>query len=334
MTSEKTGLLAFADRTRDWMGEFFLLREAERTARAYTPAQRDRIDVHHVAAEERFRAARRLIDPVCSAVLVREALLGYLRAAAIARAHALDVARADVPAGCEAWDAQGARIPPDPLEPDAAGDVERVRAALAASAPLFFDQMSGRELARTRGALDRAAFAIRGAGRVRSLAYVRGARFGRIAAVIVTLAFVVYRVLEATFWPDLAHGKPVTSSSVMPGSPDGHDLVDGTIGTSFALATNNEESPWIQVDLLRVYRLTAVDVYNRVDGWFDDCLPLVLQTSVDGVTWDDVGRRDTTFIYDPPWIVHVDHKPARFVRVHALRRTYLALSRIAVFGSK
>jgi F5/8 type C domain len=310
--------------------EFFLLRTAERTARAYTSLQRDRVNAHHLAAEQRQRAAGRLVDPVCAAILLREALVGYLRAAAIVRTPAI----LEEPMAVEALAEQLSEVPSDPVASDGGKDTERVRLAIRSSSPLFFDRLERGELERTRWALDRAASALRRAGEVRSIAYVRGARFGRIAAVVAALAFVVFRIVDTTFWPDLAHGKPVMASSVLPGSPDGHDLVEGGIGTSFAIATNVQDAPWIQVDLLAVYKINTVKVYNRVDGWFDDCLPLVLQTSVDGAVWDDVGRRDTTFIYNPPWIVRLDHKPARFIRVHAIRKTYLALSAVSVFGSK
>jgi F5/8 type C domain-containing protein len=312
------------------VGEFFLLRRAERTVRAYTPVQRERVALHHAAGERRRRAARQLVDPLGATVLLREAILAYLHSAAIARgaevageALMADQLAAQIPA-----------VPTDPVEPQPVADTERARAAIRSSDPLYFDLLDRDELERTRSALDRTASALRDAAEARSIEHVLGARFGRIAGVMVIVVFGALRILGAVFWPDLAHGKPVTASSLYPGSPDGHDLVEGDIGTSYAIATNNQDAPWIAVDLLAVYKLNTVKIYNRVDGWFDDCLPVVLETSLDGVRWDEVDRRATTFIYDPPWTVHLDHKHARLIRVRALQKTNLALSRIAVFGSK
>jgi hypothetical protein len=116
--------------------------------------------------------------------------------------------------------------------------------------------------------------------------------------------------------------------------PDGKELVDGTIGTSYGLETNTEDSPNVVIDLLGEYRVDRVEVYNRVDGWFGDCLPLVVELSRDGTTYEEIGRRDTYFGTNPPWLVPANGRGARYVRVRVARHSYLALSEIEVFGKK
>ena len=80
------------------------------------------------------------------------------------------------------------------------------------------------------------------------------------------------------------------------------------------------------------YRIDRVAVYNRVDGWFDDCLPLVVEFSTDGAKYSEVARRDQHFAADPPWSVDGKRELARYVRVRLARRGYLALSEVEVFG--
>ena len=123
-------------------------------------------------------------------------------------------------------------------------------------------------------------------------------------------------------------------SSRKAGPPDGHELVDGDIGTSFGVLTNVEDSPSVVIDLQDRYWIDSVKVHNRVDGWFDDCLPLVVELSQDGVHWDAIGRRDQHFDANPPWVVDGGGRPAHFVRVRVDRKSYLALSEVEVYGKQ
>lgn len=118
-------------------------------------------------------------------------------------------------------------------------------------------------------------------------------------------------------------------SSLFGGKPEA--LVDGDIGTSFGVVTALQENAWLSVDLEAPLRVTEIDVYNRVDGWFDDALPLVVETSIDGARWELLAQRDATFSANPPWRVRLDGKTIRFVRVRSLSKTRLGLSGIAVY---
>lgn len=310
------------------VGEFVSLRRAEATIRSYSAAQQELVALHHAAGDRRLRAARRVGDPLVAALLYREAALSYFRASAAVRSSPDDGAAPHERAQIE--------IPPfaaDPLGPSLADDMARVRAALASSDPTFFDRLDRDELERTRSALGRAVSRLRGSVEARSLVNVLGTRVGRICACMLLFFVIGWRGSRAIFWPDIAAGKPVSASSLKAGVPE--DLVEGNIGTSYALATGTQDSPWIAVDLLHVYRITKVEIYNRVDGWFDDNLPLAVQVSVDGALWTEVSRRTTTFGYSPPWIVRLDHRPARFVRVQGIGRSMaLALSKMRVYGAK
>jgi hypothetical protein len=313
--------------------EFFTQRTAERTVRAYLPGQRTLVRAHFEAADGRVRAARRLTDAPVASMLLREGLRHYLLA--LHWAHS-------APAGGEAPtpDLLSQHLPtlaPDPLRPDVSpSDDERVRGALAATDPLFFDRLPPAEAALTRTALDRATTSLRGRLEPRSLTNVRATRWGRLAALVVCVAYVAIARIHSAAWPrNVALDKPVHASSIRGGrSPDGRELVDGEIGTSWGAATNTDDSPNFVIDLVDTFRIRSIKVYNRVDAAFDDCLPLVLELSTDGANFVEVARRAQHFGADPPWTVPGGDRLARYVRLRVARRGYLALSEVEVFGKK
>lgn len=306
--------------------EFFLLRRSERLVRGYAASQRVAVERHADAAARRLSAGRGIPHCVPAALLLRDAVKHYLFALEAARDASRGEAvldkgdRADLPA-----------LPPDPLRPDAVPtDDARVREALAATSPLYFDRLSDEDAALTRTALDRAASMLHGRVEARSLANVVGTRWGRLGALAVVVAYAAIAVLHSKVWPkNIALGRPVHASSLAGG--DGHELVDGEAG-AVPMRTNTDESPSAAIDLGRGYRIDRVAVYNRVDGWFDDCLPLVVEFSTDGAKYSEVARRDQHFGADPPWSVDGKRELARYVRVRLARRGYLALSEVEVFG--
>jgi hypothetical protein len=309
--------------------EFFTQGRAERTVRAYTPAQHARVRRHVEAGSRRERAGRRTTDPVVGSVLLRAAVTQYLLA--IEAAQAPDAPR-------EASDASASMppLPADPARPRAEPtDDARVRQALAARDELYLDELSLEDVERARWALDRAASLLRRRVEARTIANVRGTRWGRVAAVLVLLGYAALLVVRATLVPkDIALGKPVHPSSRKPNMPDGHELVDGELAPSAGVYTNIEDNPSVVIDLVDSYWIDRIKVYNRLDGWFDDCLPLVVELSTDGKTWEQIARRDEHFGTDPPWIVDGSGRRATQVRLRVTRKTYLALSEVEVFGKK
>jgi hypothetical protein len=312
--------------------EFFTLARAEKTARAYAPPQQARIREYFDAAERRLSAGRRLEQSVPSAALLRDALVCYLLAAEIARdrdARVDSLTNDDLVAAMP-------ELLPDPSRLDTQpSDDARVRAALGATDLLYFDRFSPEDVARVRWALDRAASVLRKRVEVRSVTNIRGARWGRFAALALVLLYAALaRVSAATLPNNLALHKPVTPSSVWYPPPAGQTIVDGDIGQSFGIHTQIEDSANVVIDLLEVYKIKEVRVHNRVDGWFDDGLPFVAELSTDGKTFTEIGRREDHFEGDPPWIVDAHGQLARYVRIRVARKTYLALSEVEVFGKK
>jgi hypothetical protein len=308
----------------DPIAEFFTLRRAERTVRAYVPTQSARVRKHVQAAEKRLRAGRRVTDATAAAVLLREAVLQYLTAMEAARdAAAPEGGAAPLPA-----------LAPDPARRRAdPSDDARVREALASRDPLYFDGLASEDVERARWALDRAASMLRRNVESRTLVAVHGTRWGRLAAVVVLVLWGALALARAKLLPkNIAYNKPVHPSSLAESPPSGRELVDGETGASYGVKTREEDNPNVVIDLEGIYWVDTIKVHNRVEGWFDDCLPLVVELSRDGIKWEEVARRDRHFHANPPWVVVAGGRGARFVRLRVARHSYLALSEVEVYG--
>jgi hypothetical protein len=322
-------MLAAVLQTVQPVREFFGLHAAERVVRAYSPDQRERVRLHFEAAEGRYFGGRRLGPNLPAAALLREAIVDYVLAAAYARDAHADTSAVDICAELPV-------VAPDPTHPESeAATAERLRGAFASDDRLYLDKLAPDELERLRGALERAGAVLRGRVEARSLIKVRRTRWLRVGVAVALFAYVLDQGVHAFFAPvDIAKNKPVMCSSLEPALPDAQGLVDGVVGTSFGVHTKNEESPHVVIDLLDKYRVETVKVHNRADGWFDDCLPLVVEVSVDGQTYSELAKREDHFDADPPWIVDGHFEPARYVRLRLPRKGYIALSEVEVFGKK
>jgi hypothetical protein len=308
--------------------EFFVLRGAERTVAAYSPAEHALVKAHTDSARRRLATGRRTLDDVSAAVLLLDAVRHYLMGARVASGRA--------EAEAETGDLT-ALLPPLPADPERPAalptDDTRVRAALSTADPLAFDRLSPEEAARCRAALERAAVWLAGRVEARSLLNLRATRWGRIAGASVLAIYAVVATIAAIWLPkNVARDKPVHPSSTRHG--DGKELVDGEIDTVPGVMTGVEESPNVTIDLGDPYALDEIRVYNRIDQAFDDCLPLAVELSADGVTFKQVARRDDHFSADPPWVIRLRHDGARAVRLRVMKRGYLALSEVEVYGKK
>jgi hypothetical protein len=141
---------------------------------------------------------------------------------------------------------------------------------------------------------------------------------------------------SVTFEPkNVALHKPVSTSSVHPRSiSPSSGLTDGVKTGAYGAHTDREEASWVQVDLTDVYRIDSVKIYNRGDGWFDDCLPLTLLFSENGTDFVEAETRTASFSQVLPWTFEPKRTRARYVRVGAARGGFVALAEVEVFGKK
>ena len=311
--------------------EFFLLERAESTVSTYAPAQFTQVREHVEAAARRLEAARRVAQAAPASELLKIAVIHLLLARASAREErCAEPSREELLRSLPEFVTAGAG------EARRAEDLERARAALSSSDPLYLDRLPIQEVESTRAGLERLAGFLRHRLEARSLVYLRAARWGRLAACCLLAMYVSYRAVTAAVAPwNIARNKPVTVSTYRINPPDGHELVDGSFPLSYGVQTDREPSPHVDIDLQAVYRIQSIKVYNRGDGWQDEGLPIAVELSIDGNYYYLAGRRETHFDREPPWVVRVGKLPARYVRIRGERAgSYLALSQVEVFGKK
>jgi len=125
-------------------------------------------------------------------------------------------------------------------------------------------------------------------------------------------------------------GVPVTTGQDAAGGCDGRK--DGTYG----FHTNQDASPWWQVDLGEPLPLARAVIYNRCDGNVEDRAGrLTVLLSTDGKTWTEVYRHDGTKFFGytdgRPLTIALKSNKARFVRVQLPERQYLHLDEVEVY---
>jgi hypothetical protein len=145
----------------------------------------------------------------------------------------------------------------------------------------------------------------------------------------VALACVVFLGAHAAQWvepKDLAKGKPWRASSALfQCYPDRLDC--GGTRTSIFFHTQQENEPWVVIDLQAPTSFSSVSVVNRRDAAKERAVPLALEVSDDEKTWRLLARRDEDF---SAWRPRFEATTARYVRLKALRNTYLHLDAVKV----
>lgn len=148
----------------------------------------------------------------------------------------------------------------------------------------------------------------------------------------VTLAFVVVALgiwmgLRAALRPpNFAAGKPWRASTSYAGLDARTQICEGK-QTSLIFHTLDEASPWWEVDLVKPRSISRVSVTNRSDCCADRAVPLAVEVSLDRENWAEVARRNEVFSV---WEAKFSHRPARYVRLRALRKTILHFENVAV----
>jgi FkbM family methyltransferase len=137
---------------------------------------------------------------------------------------------------------------------------------------------------------------------------------------------------------NLALKKPAKQSSVSKWSKpnDASGGVNGIKNGSFGFHTDTEVNPWWQVDLLDVYKLTEIWIYNRVNSRPERSRTLRVLLSLDGRDWKLVYANNHNVIlggiYTEPLIVSLDSIAARYVRLQLAEENFLHLDEVEVYG--
>jgi hypothetical protein len=124
--------------------------------------------------------------------------------------------------------------------------------------------------------------------------------------------------------PDLLAGRPFKPSSEW-AKCDAARARCGGASTRILFHTNEEPKPFVEYDLGRTALLRRVEVTNRRDAGSERAVPLVIQSSVDGQHWSELGRRDYWF---DVWRVDLPKTQARYLKLFVDRRSILHLERV------
>jgi hypothetical protein len=165
----------------------------------------------------------------------------------------------------------------------------------------------------------------------REIKLQRGLRIGALA--LVGAVLLCAAIAAAVAPENVAFGKPVTTSSQKPGSPDPSGVVDGVVDEPLGMLTKNEKRPWVEIDLGEPYNLNEIVVYNRGDGHHRQSTPLKLYLGTEPKQRHGASRRKKPFCAYKPWRIKLDEQVARYVRLSASRKTELGLSEIEVYGT-
>lgn len=137
---------------------------------------------------------------------------------------------------------------------------------------------------------------------------------------------------------NLALNKPAKQSSFSKWSKknDAAGAVNGIKNGSFGFHTDKEINPWWQVDLLGVYKLTQVWVYNRIDALPERSKTLRVLFSLDAKEWQLVYANNHNLIFggidSEPLIISLENIPARYVRLQLAEENYFHLDEVEVYA--
>ncbi|MCU0682267.1 MAG: discoidin domain-containing protein [Polyangiaceae bacterium] len=156
----------------------------------------------------------------------------------------------------------------------------------------------------------------------------RGLRIGITLLVLLVGAYKAYTTaVELRRGKSLALARSVTTSSTWGDLTTAAGAVDG-VRDQLGFHTKDEVDPWVQIDLGEPRSIHEVLVHNRSDCCKERATPLRVEASLDGVTYQPLGRRDTSF---DVWSLTFPKTTTRFVRLKAERRTMLHLNEIGIY---
>lgn len=127
---------------------------------------------------------------------------------------------------------------------------------------------------------------------------------------------------------NVARGKPWTTSSQYPTASCRSPAQKCPESPSFFFHTNDENQPWIEMDLGTIQRISSVKVDNREDCCSERAVPLLLEVSSDGKQWKQLARKNDVFT---TWTAEFASVEARWVRLRLAKKGMLHLAGINIY---
>lgn len=106
---------------------------------------------------------------------------------------------------------------------------------------------------------------------------------------------------------------------------------EGTLGEvkgyDLLFHTQEEENPWVEVDLGKMREISRIVARQRIDCCKDRGLPMVVEIAGEDRAFRQVGERDTEF---EKWDIRFPPESARWVRIRSTATTTLHLADIQI----
>jgi hypothetical protein len=312
--------------------EFFLLEKAEQKLAAVEASRREVVRNYYEAGNRRLNVAQDLRGPAqtpAALTLYRQGshflALAYLASRDRASLDPASISLEDTFRDLErAMEADGLIVPQA---------YKQSRSMLVSSDPLELDRLSSEEAARRVEELEVTSRWLSGLIDARSPAQLKWMRVFRIGTVAVsTLAVLVWVVVRLTAPKNLALDKPATASSYMFGTVAA-GAVDGWKNGTYGYHSLIEDSPMLTIDLGRPYAISRIKVFGRGDGYYDQSIPLALEVSDDGATFQQIALRGEPFSEYDPWVIQPAGVVTRHIRLKTMRHSYLVLGEVEVNGT-
>jgi hypothetical protein len=160
---------------------------------------------------------------------------------------------------------------------------------------------------------------------------IRRVRWTRVGLLGLALVLVLVVAVSIARTPaNVALHKPVNATAAAYDTTAA-GAVDGELGR-FGYHSQENDSPFLTVDLQKPTKITKVSVFGRGDCCFDQSVPLDLEISDDGSSFRSIGQRTTGFSSSSPWVVEVSPVVTRYVSVRAKHHGVLVLGEVEVYG--
>jgi len=97
---------------------------------------------------------------------------------------------------------------------------------------------------------------------------------------------------------------------------------------NFFFHTQEQNQPWMEIDLGAVQRISSVKIKNRQDCCAERAVPLVLEVSKDGQKWNQLARKNEVF---GTWHAKFAPVETRWVRLRVARKSMLHLQSVDIY---
>lgn len=150
---------------------------------------------------------------------------------------------------------------------------------------------------------------------------LRAQRWMRILLVLVALGVLAAGVARLIRGGDLAASAKLRVSSSL-----SNCATDPGCYTML-FHTENENNPWVELDLGAPKKIRTIEVINRTDCCSERAVPLVVEGSNDRKLWTPIARRDTEFT---TWTATFAPRVVRYVKLSVPRTTPFHLRDIVI----